>query len=169
MAVCAAPAVAALARVPVLALAPIAALIAAVSLNVYNLDGLGRSGWDQWRRTQSAHRFDYDQTRAIVLPDLSKVLVVVRPLMRPHDRLFSPEGAFRFFFPGRVEQSWPTSCGELQGFRVLVLSIDQGSRSYMQDFLHVSGDPSYWAACKQPQLRLLPSGAQGYAAFAIGS
>ena len=171
MTVCALPAVAGLARerVPVLALAPIAGLIAAVSLNVYNLDGLGRSGWDQWRRTQSSHRFDVEQTGAIVLPDLSKVLAVVRPLMHAHDRLFSPEGAFRFFFPGRVEQSYPTSCAQLNGFRVFVLTTDAGTRTYMQDFLHVSGDPSYWAGCKQPTLHLLPSGAAGYAAFAVGS
>ena len=167
MAVCGTPAVVGLARIPAAALAPIVALIVAVSLNIYNIDGLGRSGWDQWRRTPSSERFNVDQTRAIVLPALTKALAVVRPLMGPRDRLFSPEGAFRFFFPGRVEQSFPTSCAELAGYRAFVLTTDQGSRSYMQDFLHVSGDPSYWAACKQPHLRQLTNGAEGYAVFAV--
>jgi hypothetical protein len=81
----------------------------------------------------------------------------------------SPEGAFRFFFPGHVEQSYPNACGFLHRFRVFVLTTDEGTRNYMQNFLHVSPDPSYWAACKQPHLKQLTDGSNGYAVFRVQS
>ena len=60
-----------------------------------------------------------------------------------------------------------TSCSQLDGYRAFVLTTDEGSRAYMRDFLHVSGDPSYWASCKRPRLRQLTDGADGYAVFRI--
>jgi hypothetical protein len=169
MAVCTTPAVASLARVPVAALAPVAGVIIAVAFNIYNIDGLQRSGWDQWRRTPSSARFNVEATRAIVLPDLSKVLAVARPLMGKHGRMLTPEGAFRFFFPGRVDQAYATSCAQLSPYRVFVLTLDAGTRDYMEHFLHVSADPRFWAGCRRPKTRFLPSGALGYAAFSVGS
>lgn len=168
LAVCGVPAVAGLARSPRLTLAPIAALVVAVALNVYNLDGLGRAQWSEWLRTPSGKMFDREATRAIVLPDLSKALAVAAPPMGKRGRMLSPEGAFRFFFPGRVDQAYPTSCAQLSPYRVFVLTIDAGTRAYMQNFLHVSADPSYWAACPAPTVRFLASGAAGYAVFAVG-
>ena len=166
-AVSATPAVAALAVRPALALAPIVGLVVAVSFNVYNVDGLHRSGWDQWRRTPAAKRFDVDTTRAIVLPALAHALGKLRTFVGPSDKLFTPEGAFSFFYPGRVDQAYPTACSQLAGYRAFVLTTDQGSRAYMQDFLHVSGDPSHWAGCEGPRLRQLTDGADGYAVFSV--
>jgi hypothetical protein len=167
MAVASLPAMAGLARFRFAPLVPVVALAAAVSLNVYNLDGLGRAGWDQWRRTPSAHRFDLETTRAIVLPALSRALAAARPLMHDGDRLFSPEGAFRFFYPGRVEQSFPVNCSDVRDYRVLVLTTDQGSKDYMENFLHVSDDPAHWTACPSPHLTQLTDGSEGYAVLAI--
>jgi len=39
----------------------------------------------------------------------------------------------------------------------------------MRDFLHVSPEPSFWAACKRPHLTQLTSGSEGYAVFRIQS
>jgi hypothetical protein len=52
---------------------------------------------------------------------------------------------------------------------VFVLTTDEGSKRYMQDFLHVSPEPSYWAACKQPRLTQLTDGSEGYAVFRVES
>jgi hypothetical protein len=93
----------------------------------------------------------------------------VQPQMRAHDLLISPEGAFRFFYPGRVEQSFPNGCAGLSRFRVFVLLTDEGSKRYMQDFLHISPEPSFWAACKAPRLTQLTDGSEGYAVFRIES
>ena len=160
------PAATAFARRGALVAAVPAALFAiVVADNAYNLDGLGKSGWSQLRRTNDW--LDRDETRAIVLPAFSRALVVVRREMRPGDDMVSTEGAFRFFYPGHVEQSYPNDCRFLGRFRVFVLTTDAGSRRYMRDFLHVPPDPSYWAACKQPRLTQLTSGSEGYAVFRI--
>jgi 4-amino-4-deoxy-L-arabinose transferase-like glycosyltransferase len=160
------PAATALVRRGSLAVAlPFALFAVVVASNVYNLDGLHKSGWDQLRRTDDW--LDRDQTRAIVLPALNRTLIVVRHEMRPGDLLLSPEGAFRFFYPGRVEQSFPNKCQDLQRFHVFVLTTDEGSKRYMKDFLHVSGEPSFWAACSSPHLTQLSDGSEGYAVFRV--
>jgi len=171
MAICAVPGIAALTRVRFrfLPLVPVTALVLVAAQNIYNIDGLQRSGWDQWRRTAAAKQFDLDTTRRIVLPALSRALDVVRPQMGPTDRLISPEGAFAYFFPGRVEQTFPIACDNLSGFRVFVLATDEGSKHYMEDFLHVSGEPSFWAACTAPHLTQLSDGSEGYAVFRVDS
>ena len=152
-------------RGAIAAAVPVAAFAVVIAENVYNLDGLGHSGWSELRRTNDWS--DRDETRAIVLPAFSRALVVARRQMRPGDDLVSPEGAFRFFFPGQVEQSYPNSCEFLHRFRVFVLTTDEGTQRYMRDFLHVSPDPAYWAACKSPHLTQLTSGSDGYAVFRI--
>jgi len=162
------PAASVLARRGVLVLAvPFALMAVVIAGNVYNIDGLRKSGWDQLRRTDD--RLDRDATRAIVLPALSRALVVVRREMKPDDLLISPEGAFRFYFPGHVEQSFPRRCEDLQRFRVFVLLTDEGSKRYMEDFLHVSAEPSYWASCSAPRLTQLTDGSEGYAVFRVGA
>jgi hypothetical protein len=160
------PAATAVARRGPLAVAlPFALFAVVVASNVYNLDGLHKSGWDQLRRTDDW--LNRDQTRAIVLPALSRSLVIVRREMRPGDSMISPEGAFRFFYPGHVAQSFPNKCEDLRPFRVFVLATDEGSKRYMQDFLHVSGEPSFWAACSSPHLTQLSDGSEGYAVFRV--
>ena len=160
------PAVSALARRGPLAVAlPFALFAVVVASNVYNIDGLRKSGWDQLRRTDDW--LARDQTRAIVMPAFSRALVIVRQQMRPGDSMLSPEGAFRFFYPGHVEQSFPNTCGDLRNSRVFVLTTDAGSKRYMEDFLHVSGDASFWAACQSPHLMQLSDGSEGYAVFRV--
>ena len=168
--VCALPAVAALARRgPYVAAIPFVLLAIVVAENVYNVDGLGKSGWSEVRRTPVSDWSNESTMRAIVMPAFSRTLDVVQPFMRPEDELISPEGAFRFFFPGHVEQAFPSGCGHLARFRVFVLLTDEGSRRYMEDFLHVSGDPSYWANCEEPRLQQLTDGSEGYAVFVVES
>ena len=164
------PAASALARRGVVALAvPFVLLAVLVAENVYNVDGLGKSGWSELRRTPVHDWSDRETMRAIVMPAFSRALASVRREMRPGDDLVSPEGAFRFFYPGHVEQSFPNSCDFLHRFRVFVLLTDEGSRRYMEDFLHVSGDPAFWAACKEPRLKQLTDGSEGYAVFRVES
>jgi hypothetical protein len=163
------PAAAALVRRGPVAIAlPLALFAIVVAENVYNVDGLQKSGWDQLRRTRTADWLDTDITRAIVMPAFARALLVVQPEMKKDDLLISPEGAFRFFFPGHVEQSFPLSCDDVHRFRVFVLATDEGSRRYMEDFLHVSGDPAFWAKCTTPHLKQLSDGSEGYAVFRVG-
>jgi hypothetical protein len=157
------------ARGAVYALVPFGALAVAAANNVYLLDNLQHEGWDELRRTPTSSWTNDDVTRALVLPALSRALVATQPGMRGGALLLSPEGAFRFFYPGRVDQAYPNSCADLQRFGVFVLTTDQGSRDYMERFLHVSGDPGYWASCTHPRLRQLTDGSDGYAVYDVES
>jgi 4-amino-4-deoxy-L-arabinose transferase-like glycosyltransferase len=164
------PAAVALAlRAPPALAAATALLAVLVAFNVSNVDGLRETGWDEIRRTPARDWLDRDRMRAIVMPAFSRALVAVRPQMTPDARLLSPEGAFRFFYPGRVEQSYPGSCADLVPFRVFVLTTDEGTRRYMEDFLNVSAEPSFWAACSAPRLTQLTDGSEGYAVFRVES
>jgi hypothetical protein len=154
-------------RGALVAAVPVALFAIVVAENAYNLDGLGKPGWSELRRTDDW--LDRDQTRAIVMPGFAGALAVVRRQMRPGDDLVSPEGAFRFFYPGHVEQSYPNACGFLHRFRVFVLTTDEGTKSYMRDFLHLSPEPSFWASCAQPHLTQLTDGSKGYAVFRVGA
>jgi 4-amino-4-deoxy-L-arabinose transferase-like glycosyltransferase len=154
-------------RGALVAAVPVALFAIVVAENAYNLDGLGKPGWSELRRTDDW--LDAEQTRAIVMPAFTRALAISRRQMRPGDDLISPEGAFRFFYPGHVEQSYPNGCEFLQRFRVFVLTTDEGSQRYMRDFLHLSPEPSYWAACKQPRLTQLTDGSDGYAVFRVES
>jgi 4-amino-4-deoxy-L-arabinose transferase-like glycosyltransferase len=162
------PAAAVLARLgPVPLAIPLVLFATVVAENFYNLDGLQKSGWSEVRRTPVGDWSDGSTMRAIVMPAFSRALEVVRPQMQGDDLLISPEGAFRFFFPGHVEQSYPNNCNDLHRFRVFVLTTDEGSKRYMEQFLHVSAEPSFWAACKQPHLQQLSDGSEGYAVFRV--
>jgi hypothetical protein len=153
----------------VLAALPFAVLAVAVANNIENLDGLGEAGWGEVRRTPASEWLDRDTMRATVLPAFSRALVATRRELDSDDRLFSSEGAFRFFYPGRTEQSFPVQCSDLEGYRVFVMSTDQGSRDYMERFLHVSGDPAWWGRCDNPRLTQLTDAAEGYAVFRVES
>jgi len=162
------PAAAAFAqRGPIVAAVPVALFAVVVAANSYNLDGLGKSGWSELRRTDDW--LARDKTRAIVMPAFSRALVIARREMRPGDDIVSPEGSFRFFYPGHTEQSYPVNCDFLARFRVFVLTTDEGTQRYMRDFLHISPDPAYWAACKEPRLTQLSNGSEGYAVFRVNS
>ena len=154
-------------RGPVAVAIPLALFAVVVASNVYNVDGLGKSGWSEVRRTPAGKWSDESTMRAIVMPAFTRALAAASPEMGPRDLLISPEGAFRFFFPGRVEQSFPNGCADLRRFRVFVLLTDEGSKRYMEDFLHVSSAPSFWAACKSPRLTQLTDGSEGYAVYRV--
>jgi hypothetical protein len=155
------------ARGPAFAVVPVAFLAVGVADNMYLLDNLQHEGWDELRRTPTSSWSNRDATRAIVLPALSRALVAVRGVTHDDELLMSPEGAFRFFYPGRVEQSFPNSCEDLRRFGAFVLTTDQGSRDYMERFLHVPSDPAYWASCREPRLRELTDGSDGYAVYDV--
>jgi hypothetical protein len=156
-------------RGAVAAAIPFAVLAVAVANNIENLDGLGEAGWGEVRRTPASEWLDRDTMRATVLPAFSRALIVTRRETDDDDRVFSSEGAFRFFYPGRTEQSFPVQCSDLEGYRVFVMSTDQGSRDYMERFLHVSGDPAWWGRCERPRLTQLTDASEGYAVFRVES
>src|SRR5439155_23642113 len=60
-------------RCALIAAVPVALFAVVVAENAYNLDGLGKSGWSELRRTDDW--LDRDPTRTLVLPAFSRALV----------------------------------------------------------------------------------------------
>jgi hypothetical protein len=99
---------------------------------------------------------DAARIRRILSPDVEPVLEALRPRLRPNDRIFSPEGRLRYYFPGRVAQAYPTRCEDLVGYRFFVLPLIPAVRDY---FIHigVSPEPGFWSACRRPRLDRIPA------------
>lgn len=118
-------------------------------------------------RTASTSGWDRGAVRRVLLPDLEASVAVLRPLVRPGDRIASPEGRLRYDFPGRANQFFPAGCAELAGHRFFVLPDDPAIRRHFVNYRGVPGDPDFWGACREPRLERIPAPGR-YAVFEIG-
>jgi Dolichyl-phosphate-mannose-protein mannosyltransferase len=151
-------------RAALLALPAAAAVAVAVAAGLENIDGIGSSGWRAVQTAPSGF-FDLAANRRILLPSFSDVLTAVRPVVGSDGRLISNDGKFRFYFPGRVAQTYPRACADLSGYRVYVYLGDGASVAYMRS-IDIPTDLSYWSACTKPKLQLLAQ-ADNLAAFRV--
>ena len=149
-----------------LALPAAAAVCIAVAGGLENVDGIGRADWRQLQNSTSGF-FDLAANRDTLLPQFQDALQAIRPVLGADGKLFTSDGKFRFFFPGRVTQSYPRTCSSLRGYRAFVLLTDDDSANYMQSQLHVSPDPAHWAVCRDPKLTELLH-ADTLTAFRVG-
>jgi hypothetical protein len=154
-------------RIPLLAVIPAAALVILAVNNVYNLNGLGRAGWQQYRRSGLSGLRDPRAMENVALGQFQQELDPLRAHVGPDDRIIGADGRLGFFFPGRVNYSYPTSCSALHGYRAFVLLMSDESVAAAQ----AAGAPATeedWAACKSPRLTLLAAIPSNFAVFSIG-
>jgi hypothetical protein len=152
---------------PALTAVPLVAVFALALLNLHHLDGLGHESWVQLRGLRE-QIFDQEATRAVVLPGFAQTLRAVRSEVGADGRVFSSDGRFRFYLPGRVTQYYPSKCADLAGYRAFVLLTDPSSTSYLEQNFHVPAASGYWARCTKPRLTKLLE-VPGYAAFRVGT
>jgi len=112
--------------------------------------------------------FNEDKVRAILEPEFTQTLSVTDRLLGERGRLWSSDGRYRFYYPGRSLQDYPRSCAELRGYKAFVLDLSPTAVAYMHDYVHVSADPRYWTRCREPQLRLVLQ-TPDHAVFAVGA
>jgi hypothetical protein len=139
-------------RSPIPAAAALVLLGLVAIVNVANLDGLGGPGWRSLGALAVAGRLGPETARRSVDPPFSAALDVVQREMGPADRVFSSDGRFRFFFPGRASQAYPARCEDLRGYRVFVLGTDPVTSGYMERHVRVPADPAFWRHCAVPRL-----------------
>jgi 4-amino-4-deoxy-L-arabinose transferase-like glycosyltransferase len=147
---------------------PVAVLVLLVGHAFENLDGLGRDGWNGYQRLGS-RIFDQDATRALVAGNFARTLALAREQLGERGRIFSADGRFRFYFPARATQYYPSSCADLRGYRVFVLLTSDEAQAYMESTFGVSAEPEHWAACTNPRLTQLTDGSDGMALFRVES
>lgn len=169
LAATAAPAlIAAVRRVPPLAVAFVVVLVLFGARNITNFDDLGEQGWRQFRAAGFNAWTDQDRMRNLVLGSFTEELAAVRNEVGSNGHVFTSDERLRFYFPRRVDSAYPRACKDLEDSRAFVLLLDSESASYLENQIGASADPDVWARCSFPRLRLVAHREGVFAAFAVG-
>jgi hypothetical protein len=155
-------------RKPFLAAVPAAALVLLAVNNVYNLNGLGQAGWQQYRSGGLSGLSNPRLMENIALGQFQQELDPLRSQLGPNDRIIGSDGRLGFFFPGRVDDTYPVSCSALRGYRAFVLLMSDESIATAQT-LGAPATEEEWAACKSPRLKLVATIPSNFAVFTIGT
>ena len=154
-------------RRPAVSFVPVAAASLLVLANVPNVDGLGGSGWhglldlgwSDWGSRAATENYAYGP--------LSYVIDAARANLGPGDVLVSSDGRLAYFFPGRTDIRYATTCASLRGRRVFVL-LTSGESAQIMASSGGSPSPLAWLQCRSPRLWIV-QGQQGIdATFVVG-
>jgi hypothetical protein len=150
--------VAALAAIPVLAVALWASLV--------SIDGFHGPMWDEFRSLGVSGLSDTNRTTNIVLPAVSETVATLKSQIGGNGRVVASDPRFVYWFDRTTYILTPTSCKQLNDADGFILSISDEA-TLMAQHAGGSDDPAWWQACKQPKLRELTDGSNGFAAFVV--
>jgi len=152
---------------PLAAFAPIAGMAVLAIANVTSIDGLGRDGWrglldlgpSGWTSKARVENYAYGT--------FSYELDFARVNVGPGQRIATNDGRLSYFFPDRVDISYPTTCSNLSGYRYFALLIGGESA----DFAELAGSPTSalgWLQCQRPRLTMVGQQEGIFASYVIG-
>ena len=133
--------------------------------DLVRMDGLGLA-WTAVGRTLARGQFHSQEFRRAVVPELADVVDTLGRTVSPNDALITPEGRLRFFFPGRVAQTYPRGCEDLRNYDYFVLARGASMETFFASEVGVPGTIAYWSSCRSPSLTLV-SETSAYAIFRI--
>jgi hypothetical protein len=133
--------------------------------NVARFDGLG-FGWLALGRSIAAGQIGRDHLRHVLMPELMDLVAVLNDDVRAGETIISPEGRLRFFFPGQVQQTFPSRCQDLAGYDLFVLAKGARMEQLFETDVGVPGTETYWSGCQLPSITLVQHG-EAYAVFRI--
>jgi 4-amino-4-deoxy-L-arabinose transferase-like glycosyltransferase len=158
----------ALARLrPAAALAPATAVALVALANVPSVDGLGREGWRDLLELGPSGWTDRAERENFAYGPFSYELDAAREHVGPNDTIVSSNGRLTYFFPGRVEIAYPTSCGALDGARFYSY-LTSGESAEFAALAGQRTDALGWLQCARPPLSLVSEQEGIYAAFVVG-
>ena len=149
--------VAALAGIPVLAVALWASLV--------TFDGFHEPLWAELRALGPSGIWSEDRTSNIVMPAVSDAVAALRPEIGRDGRVFTSDPHFLFYFDN-TRIGYPTGCADLRDVDGFILSTSDESQQYLRR-IGVPAAPAEWSACRSPRLRELTDGSNGLAAFVV--
>jgi len=152
---------------PVAAAVPVTALAVLAFNNLYNLDGLGHAGWRQYQSGGFAGLTESRLMENVALGSFQQELDLVRTEVGPSERIVGNDGRLSFFFPGRADYAYPTSCEALRGYRAFVLLGSDESVAQAR----AVGSPTttgYWSGCRSPKTRLVGEVPSLFAVYVTG-
>jgi hypothetical protein len=123
---------------------PAAALIILGAYAVQNVNGLGASGWRQFRSGGLSGLGNAALMRNVALGgDFDAEISALAPQVGPHDRILSFDQRLRFYYLNQVDIAPPQACTQLQGHRIFVLlESDEVRQLY-----GAHANSAYWNAC----------------------
>jgi hypothetical protein len=152
---------------PVAAVVPAAALAVLVLANLPSIDGLGRNGWRDLLDLGPSRWSDRAEMENFAYGPFSYELNLARENVAEGERIVSNNGRLAYFFPGRVEFSYPGACTDVEGARFFSFLVSGESL----EFARLQGqptDPLGWLQCEQPRMQLVGEHPGIYAAFVVG-
>jgi hypothetical protein len=151
---------------PLVGLVPGVALSLVVVANLVSIDGLGRDGWTALRDLGPSKWGDRAEMENFAYGPFSYELNLARENVGASDRIVSGNGRLAFFFPGRVDVAYPTTCAQLAGSRFFSYLTSGESLEFAQRAGEPT-DPLSWLQCPQPRLELVGEQAGIYEAFVV--
>jgi hypothetical protein len=153
---------------PALALVPVGVLAVLALANLASLDGIPRSTWGEIRAAGLVGFVDHDRFAGVGHSPFDDEVAAVRANAPDDDRIRSTDSRLGFFFPGRVETSYPTACGDLGRERVLLLLQGDEARELM---LRAGGssDTTAWLSCPAPRVYAVREQLGEYAVLVVGA
>lgn len=144
---------------------PAGAVLVLGLLAAYNLNGLGSSGWRQYRSGGISGLTNAALMRNVALGgDFSAEVNALAPQVGPRDRILTFDGRLRFFYLDQVDLQEPLSCSQLAGHRVFVLLESDEIRAIYGK----RGDSAYWDACR-PAPTMVDERLGAFAVFVTGA
>ncbi len=145
---------------------PTAAVLAIVVLAAYNIDGLGISGWRQFREGGLSGLENATAVRNIALGgDFAAEINALEPQVGKHDSILSSDSRLRFFYLSQVDVQAPQSCSQIPGHQVFVLLEDDELRALYGK----RADSAYWQACRTVTLTKIDERPGAFAVFVTGT
>jgi hypothetical protein len=153
---------------PVLTIAPVAVLAVLAVANLASLDGIPRSTWGEMRAAGVLGFVDHSRFAGVGHSPFDDQLDAIALYARDDDRIRSTDSRLGFFFPGRVDTAYPTSCADLGADRVVVILQGDEARELMAR-AGGSSDPIAWLSCPAPRVYAVREQAGEFAVFVVGS
>lgn len=154
-------------RSAAVALVPVAALGVAALVSVIFVGGLGRAGWQQYRSGGWSGITDSALTANVAYGQFEHEVAALRRQLGPGERIYGEDGRLPFLFPGRAVYDTPKSCGDLRGYKAIVILFDDETIAQAR----LAGAPATlgdWEACRNPGLTLVAEEPSNYAVFVTG-
>ena len=141
---------------------PAAAVLTLGVLAAYDINGLGHTGWQQFRAGGLSGLTNAASMRNVALGgDFAAELDALAPQVQKGDSILTYDARLRFYYLDQIDYQEPTSCSQLAGHRVFVLLEDDE----YQTLFGTRDDSSFWEACRNPTLTKVAERPGAFAVF----
>jgi hypothetical protein len=128
---------------------PTACVLVLTAYSIYNINGLGSTGWQALRAGGLSGLGNAALMRNIAYGgDFDAEYAALAPQVLPTDSILTNDGRLRFFYLNQADVQQPQGCQQLPRHRLFVMLEDDEVRTIYGKL----ADPTFWEACPNAQL-----------------